>query len=87
MSSQTEAFDDTILSHLDGDFTPQAAQSILSIGFSEAQQSRMKELAGKARLGELSSNERAEADSFERVSSLLGILQSKARRAMQESIK
>lgn len=56
-----------------------AATSILALAFSERDQDRMRELAAKARAGELSEAERAEADSYERVGSVLGILHSKAR--------
>ena len=84
MSTTVETYDDTILTNLDGVLTSQAAEGILSLGFSEQQQQRMRELAGKARSGDLTEQERAEADSFERVSSLLGILQSKARVSMRQ---
>ncbi|TWT39260.1 hypothetical protein Enr8_09580 [Blastopirellula retiformator] len=42
----------------------------------------MSLLAAKARSGELTQQERDEAESYERISSLLGILQSRARIAM-----
>jgi hypothetical protein len=45
----------------------------------------MHELAEKARSGELTDEERLEADGYERVSSLLGILQSKARLSLKQS--
>ena len=46
----------------------------------------MEELAAKARAGELSDQERVETDNFEQVSSLLGILQSRARMALKRSV-
>jgi hypothetical protein len=85
MSTTVETYDDTILTNLDGALTPQAAEGILSLRFSEQQQQRMRDLTGKARAGDLTEQERAEADSFERVSSLLGILQSKARVSMRQA--
>lgn len=56
-----------------------AAKSILSLSFSQGDRDRMHQLAERAQEGELSTDDRAELDSYERVSSLLGVLQSKAR--------
>tara|TARA_R110002049_G_scaffold4601_5_gene32532 strand:+ start:740101 stop:740364 length:264 start_codon:yes stop_codon:yes gene_type:complete len=85
MSQTTETYDDTILTNLSGTLSPQAAEGILSLGFSDEQRQMMKLLAGKARAGELSDDEREQATSFERVSSLLGILQSRARVALRSA--
>ena len=85
MASKTESYEDTILSELKGTLTPQAAEGILHFGFSDRQRQRMHELAEKARSGELTDEERLEADGYERVSSLLGILQSKARLSLKQS--
>ena len=57
----------------------------MHFGFSDRQRQRMHELAEKARSGELTDEERLEADGYERVSSLLGILQSKARLSLKQS--
>jgi hypothetical protein len=84
MSSTTETYD-SILAGLSGSLTPQAAEGILALGFSDEQKTRMQELAARARAGELTGDEREEAESFERISSLLGILQSKARMALKSS--
>ena len=85
MSQSLETYDDTILTNLSGSISPQAAEGILSIGFSEEQRKKMQALAEKAREGELSDQEREEASSFERISSLLGILQSRARISMRNA--
>ena len=77
-----EGFDDSILANLDGEFSREAAHSILQLQFSQSQKSRLSKLAEKARAGELSPTERTECESFERVSSLLGILQSRARMSL-----
>lgn len=82
MNPIVEHFDDTILANLEGILSPEAAQAILQLQFSTAQKSRMSELAQKARDGDLSSSEQKETESFERVSSLLGILQSRARMSL-----
>ena len=59
-----------------------AAKGILTLGFSPADRDRMHTLAAKAREGTLSSAEQAEIEAYSRISSLLGILKSKARRAL-----
>ena len=84
MATATETYDG-ILAGLHEDFSPQAAKGILTLGFSTAQQERMKQLAAQARAGELSDQERVEADNFEQVSSLLRILQTRARMALKRS--
>jgi hypothetical protein len=63
--------------------TPAAAEGILSLGFSQADKDRMHELAARARAGTLSDDEQAEVEAYSHVSSLLGILKSKARRALK----
>ena len=85
MSTTTQPYEASIFDGLDAEMSPAAASAILSFGFSADQQNRMSELAAKARDGAMTGDERAEADSFERVSSLIGMLQSKARVAMKTS--
>lgn len=87
MSTSLETYDHTILCNLDGSLTPQAAEGILVIGFSEQQQQKMQSLAEKARVGTISPEEREQANSFERISSLLGILQSRARMALRDAVQ
>ena len=84
MAKVNETYDG-IFAGLQADLTPQAAEGLLTLGFSAEQRDRMATLAAKARNGELSNSERAEADNYEQVSSLLGILQSKARVALKRS--
>ncbi|EAQ81839.1 hypothetical protein [Blastopirellula marina] len=84
MNPATEIYDDAILANLDGAISRPATEGILALGFSSQQQQRMRELAAKARSGELTLQERDEADSFERISSLLGILQSRAHIALKQ---
>ena len=43
----------------------------------------MHELASKARAGALTTNERSEIEAYSRINSLLGIIKSKARRALK----
>ena len=67
--------------------SPEVASELLKWGFSEADQQRMKELAAKARQGTLSTEEQAETEGYERVSSFLGLVKSKARRALQRAAR
>jgi hypothetical protein len=60
-----------------------AAKGILSMGFSDADKERMRTLVDRARAGTLTADERAEVEAYSRVNSLLGILKSKARRALE----
>ena len=65
--------------------SPHAAREVLKLSFSDADRERMAALAVKARDGTLSADEQAEAAGFERISSLLGLMKSKARRSLQVS--
>ena len=60
-----------------------AAREILKLSFSETDRLRMSELAAKAREGSLSLDEQAETAGYERISSFLGLLKSKARQSLQ----
>jgi hypothetical protein len=60
-----------------------AAKGILTLGFSVADKDRMHTLAAKAREGTLTADEQTEVEAYSRVGSLLGILKSKARRALK----
>lgn len=59
------------------------ARELLKWGFSEPDKQRMSELAAKARQGTLDPEEAAETEAYERVSSFLGLVKSKARRSLQ----
>ena len=63
--------------------SPAAAKGILALAFSPADKDRMHTLAARARAGRLTADEQAEVEAYSRVSSLLGILKSKARRALK----
>ena len=63
--------------------TPEAAQAILTIGFSQADKDRMQALSAKARAGALTVQEEGEVESYSRVGSLISILKSKARRSLK----
>jgi hypothetical protein len=59
----------------------EAIEGILSLGFKQTDQERMRQLSAKSRAGSLTRKERAEIEAYSRVGSLLGILKSRARRA------
>ncbi len=60
-----------------------AAEAVLAMGFKETDKQRMSSLAERARLGELTSDEQAEADSYERIGHFISLLKSKARQSLQ----
>ena len=59
------------------------ALELLKWGYSEADKLRMSDLAAKARQGTLTAEEQIEIGGYERVSSFLGLVKSKARRSLQ----
>ena len=63
--------------------SPAAAAGILALGFGPTDKDRMHVLAAKARAGALTPDEYAEVEAYSRVSSLLGVLKSKARRILK----
>ena len=67
------------------DFTKEAAQAILRLSFGAADRVRMNALAVKNQAGELTADEEEELTNYIRVGQTLGILQSKARRALPSS--
>lgn len=84
MNTTIETYDDTIIRGLQAPQTEEAARTFLQLCFSDEQKDRMSELAARARSGEITPTERVEADGYERVSSLLGILQSMARMTLKQ---
>jgi hypothetical protein len=63
--------------------SPAVAEGILALEFGQADKERMHQLAAKARAGTLTPQEQAEVEAYSRIGSLLGILQSKVRRALK----
>ncbi len=83
-TSETAIFERIVLPEEPG-MNEEAARSILAMGFNPADQQRMQILADKAKAGGLSPEEEIEIENYERVGHYLGILQSKARRALRSS--
>ena len=65
--------------------TPELAQYILHIGFSENDRDRINELAAKARAGTLVGEEQRELENFNLVGDLLAVWHSLARRVLSSS--
>jgi hypothetical protein len=87
--STIENAESTILARViaaDEPTLPEAvARELLKWGFGDTDRQRMSDLAMKARQGTLDPEETAEIDAYERVSSFLGLVKSKARRSLQSS--
>ena len=66
-----------------GDLAPGLAKYILTLGFSEDDQRRMKELAERNQDGRLDEDERGELASYVRASHLLALMHSKARKSLK----
>ena len=83
MSQTTLTYDASILERVVSPAEPglaaEAARAMLLFAFPESDHVRIHELSEKSRQGALTAEEEAEAESYERVGSLLGLLQSKAR--------
>ena len=67
------------------DLSEDAARSLLALQLTAADRDRVNQLAAKGREGSLSEQERAELDEYERVASLLELLQSKARLSLKRA--
>jgi hypothetical protein len=69
----------------EGDLPPEVSRWLLRVKLSEADCDKVNRLAAKARAGTLSSDERSELDELERVTSLLELMQSKARLSLKQA--
>jgi hypothetical protein len=67
------------------EITPDVAQYLLSMQLPEADRKRVDELSSKARSGSLIETEEAELDSYLHIGSLLGVMQSRARRLLNRT--
>ena len=66
-----------------GTFSQEAARGILSLGFSDADKTRMHELAQRNGEGGLSPAERDELETYIRAADILALLHAKARRSLK----
>lgn len=63
--------------------SPTVARMVLEWEFAEEDRKRMHELLEKSKSGEMSRAERAEAEVYERVGTILSMLQLKAKRSLR----
>src|SRR5437899_1311035 len=67
------------------ELTPDVARYLLSMHLPDADRDRVDELSAKARSGLLTEAEEAELDSYLHIGSLLGVMQSRARRLLKKT--
>jgi hypothetical protein len=68
----------------DGDLSRDLARYILTIGFGEEDQGRMRDLAARNQVGGLSPEEREELHNYVKAGHLLALLHSKARKSLHQ---
>jgi hypothetical protein len=73
-----------LLSEPKGNMSPELARYVLTLGFTDADQSRMRDLATRNQQGALSGEEHEELMSYVKVVYLLALVQSKARKALKK---
>jgi hypothetical protein len=88
MSTATESGTEVLLRAIhpsQGDLPPEASRWLLGLRLSAEDRDEVNRLAAKARAGTLTVDERSQLDEIERVTSLLELLQSKARLSLKNS--
>ena len=83
MNASTAQLETSILERLV--VSPSAAHAIIDLKFTEDDQQRMQTLIDKNNEGTISDAEKEEMETYSRVGSFLGILQSKARLHLQQA--
>ncbi len=73
---------DRLLDPITRCLTPEAARKLVELRADAAVQGRVDELADKSTAGSLSADERAEYEAYVAANTLIGILQSKARKML-----
>jgi hypothetical protein len=73
-----------ILDNGKGEMSRELARYILTLGFGEDDQARMKDLAERNQDGALSADEQAELQSFVTAGHLLALLHSRARKSLKK---
>jgi hypothetical protein len=84
-SFETEAAVWLRILHPDGKLTPPAARAILELALPEEEIARLHQLSARARAGQLTADEDAWMDAYERAGALLSILKSKARQVLKKT--
>jgi hypothetical protein len=72
-----------LLSDAKGHMSPELARYVLTLGFGDADQARMRELAAGNQRGALSAEEHEELMSYVKAGHLLALLHSNARKALK----
>jgi hypothetical protein len=89
MSTTTPSHEAAILARTirpdNADLSEDAARSLLGLKLTDPDRARVNELVAKACEGSLSEKERGELNEYERVASLLELLQSKARLSLKRA--
>lgn len=67
-----------------GEWTAETAQAMLAFRLDDDDRDRVNELAARSRAGTLTAEDRAELDGYEIATALIELLQSKARRSLEE---
>jgi hypothetical protein len=67
-----------------GDLSRELARYVLTLGFGEDDQARMRDLAARNQEGALSPEERDELQGYVKAGHLLALLQSKARKSLKQ---
>jgi hypothetical protein len=67
------------------EITPDVARYLLSMQLPDTDRNRVDELSAKARSGSLTGAEETELDSYLHIGSLLGVMQSRARRFLRKT--
>jgi hypothetical protein len=90
-SQQKLNLESAILSRIiapeEGTLSPEAARSILAMGFGQKDLARMNRLASKARSGRLTAAEDDALESYLRVGRFVALVQAKARRSLQRTMR
>ena len=73
-----------LLSNPKGNMSPELARYVLTLGFTDTDQSRMRELAARNQQGGLSGEEHEELMSYVKAGHLLALVHSKARQALKK---
>jgi hypothetical protein len=73
-----------LLSNAKGEMSPSLARYVLTLGFGDEDQARMRDLAARNQDGTLSAEEQEELRSYVKAGHLLALLHSKARKALKK---
>jgi len=85
MATSPETVLDELLDPVSQCLTSEGAEKLVGLRAPAAAQARIDELAGKCNEGKLSPDERAEYETYVRAIKFISVLQSKARRLLQNN--